>query len=83
MSEPRRDDQGTLAQLIEADAIALGRKVLGREPAAEETDALKSIFHAAAQALAEGFIRRLADHVIAERREESIEGFFEGHVRTD
>jgi hypothetical protein len=82
MSESSQDPQG-LGQMIEADALAMGRKVLGREPTPDEADALVSIFRATAQALSEGFIRRLADHVLAERREESIEGFFEGHVRTD
>jgi len=83
MTEPSREGGETLGRMIEGDALALGRKVLGREPTAEEADALKSIFHAAASALSEGFIRRLADHVLAERREESIEGFFEGNVKTD
>jgi hypothetical protein len=83
MTELPREDAGSLGQMIEADAMALGRKVLGREPTAEEADALKLIFSSAAQALSEGFIRRLANHVLAERREESIEGFFEGNVKTD
>ncbi|MFO0888478.1 MAG: hypothetical protein U0790_04940 [Isosphaeraceae bacterium] len=83
MTEPRREDEGTLEQIIEASSMALGRRVLGREPTPEESSALRSILNASAQALAEGFIRRLADHVLAERREESIEGFFEGHVKTD
>ncbi len=83
MTEPQRQDQQSMSQMIEADALALGRKVLGRDLFADEAEAMKTIFSAAAQALTEGFIRRLADHVLAERREESIEGFFEGHVRTD
>jgi hypothetical protein len=44
---------------------------------------MKTIFNAAAQALSEGFIQRLANHVLAERREESIEEFFEDNLKTD
>jgi hypothetical protein len=83
MTDALPEDAGSLGRMIDADAVALGRKVLGREPTSDEAEALRSIFKATAQALGEGFIRRLADHVLAERREESIEGFFEGHVKTD
>lgn len=83
MSPSQHENAQNLAQMIETDAITMGRKVLGREPTPDEADALKAIFNSAAQALSEGFIRRLADHVLAERREETIEGFFEDRVKTD
>lgn len=83
MSESEREDPESLSRQIEADALALGRKVLGREPTPDEAVALAAIFRSAAQALSEGFIRRLADHVLAERREEAIEDFFEGQIKTD
>ncbi len=44
---------------------------------------MKTIFSAAAQALSEGFIQRLAKHVLAERRDESIEEFFGDKLKTD
>jgi hypothetical protein len=80
-SEPQ-GSQG-MNQIIEADALAIGRKVLGRDLTAREAEALKTIFSAAAQALSEGFIERLANHVLAERREETIEEFFEDQVKAD
>jgi hypothetical protein len=70
-------------QLVTSSATALGRQVLGRELTADEAVALRTIFRAASQALSEGFIQRLADHVLAERREESIEEFFESKVKAD
>jgi hypothetical protein len=73
----------SLNQLVDADALALGRRILGRELTAEEAEAMRAIFQSVAQALSTGFIRRLADHVLAERREETIEQFFEGKVKTD
>ena len=85
MAEPQRPDELNLSlnQEVEADALAIGRKVLGRELTADEAEAMRTILQAAAQALSHGFIRRLADHVLAERRDESIEEFFEGKVKTD
>jgi hypothetical protein len=73
----------SLNQEVETDALAIGRKVLGRELTADEAEAMRTILQAAAQALSHGFIRRLADHVLAERRDEAIEEFFEGKVKTD
>ena len=81
MSEPL--EQKGIDSLVAETAAVLGRRVLGREPTPEEAAALNSIFGAAAQALAEGFIQRLADHVLAERREETIEEFFEDKVKAD
>ncbi|MGC8639980.1 MAG: hypothetical protein ACP5XB_08910 [Isosphaeraceae bacterium] len=81
MPEPQ-EQQGT-DKLVADAAAAFGRQVLGREPTAEQLGALKTIFRAAAQALADGFVQRLADHVLAERGEESIEEFFENQVKAD
>ena len=67
----------------EAAAINLGRAVMGRELTVEEADAMKTIFRSAAQALKHGFIRRLAEHVVAERTDESVEEFFEGIIKPD
>jgi hypothetical protein len=83
MAEFEHRGEPNLGQTIDADAIQLGRKVLGRDLTAEEAEAIKTIFQAAAQALTHGFIRRLADHVLAERRDETLEEFFEGQVKTD
>jgi hypothetical protein len=85
VAETQRQDELNLSlnQEVEADALAIGRKVLGRELTADEAEAMRTIFQAAAQALSHGFIRRLADHVLAERRDEAIEEFFEGKVKTD
>ena len=85
MAETQRPDELNLSlnQEVEADALAIGRKVLCRELTADEAEAMKTIFQAAAQALSHGFIKRLADHVLAERRDEAIEEFFEGKVKTD
>ena len=41
------------------------------------------IFKSAVQALRQGTIRRLANHVAAERTDEAIEEFFEGQINTD
>ncbi len=83
MAESESRDESNINEVIEADALALGRKVLGRDLTPGEADALKTIFQATAQALSHGFIRRLADHVLAERRDETLEEFFEGKVKTD
>jgi hypothetical protein len=83
MADISREDQQALTQLIEADALAIGRRTLGRELSPAEAEAMKTIFIAAAQALSDGLIERLANHVLAERREETIEEFFEDKVKTD
>lgn len=83
MTDFDRQDEPSVNQIAEADALDIGRKVLGRELSEDEADAMKTIFQAAAQALQHGFIRRLANHVIAERRDESIEEFFEEKLQTD
>jgi hypothetical protein len=83
MAEPQGGDQRSIQQIIDSDALAIGRKVLGRDLTPDEAEALTTIFQAAAQALSAGFIQRLARHVVAERGEESIEQFFEGQVKAD
>jgi hypothetical protein len=81
MAEPQQAQ--SIPQMVEIDALAIGRAVLGREMTSEEADAMKSIFLAAAQALKEGLIQRLARHVQAERKEETLEEFFEDQVKAD
>ena len=81
--QPRPQPQQSTDQVVEACSTAIGRQVLGRDLTREEAEAMKTIFNAAAQALSEGFIQRLANHVLAERREESIEEFFEDKLKTD
>jgi hypothetical protein len=83
MPDPQPQPQQSTDQIIEACSTAIGRQVLGRDLTREEAEAMKTIFNAAAQALSEGFIQRLANHVLAERREESIEEFFEDKLKTD
>jgi hypothetical protein len=75
--------QSNINQIVETSATTIGREVLGRDLTSEEAGALKTILYSAAQALSEGFIRRLADQVQAERRDESIEEFFEDNLKTD
>jgi hypothetical protein len=81
MSGPQREltpeEQSAIA------ALSLGRSVLGRDLTAEEAEALTTIFRSSVQALKHGFIRRLADHVVAERTDESVEEFFEDIIRPD
>jgi hypothetical protein len=81
MSGPEReltpDEQAEIA------ALSLGRTVVGRDLTAEEADSLKTIFRAAVQALQHGFVRRLAEHVVSERTDESVEEFFEDVIDTD
>ena len=72
--ESKLDDQ------IAQTAKTLGKTVLGRDLTIEEADAMITIFKSSAQALKHGFIRRLAEHVVAERVDESIEEFFEGAI---
>ncbi|MGO8896774.1 MAG: hypothetical protein ACLQU5_00270 [Isosphaeraceae bacterium] len=81
--QPQLQPQQTTDQVVEACSTAIGRNVLGRELTAAEAEAMKTIFNAAAQALADGFIQRLANHVLAERRDESIEEFFGDKLKTD
>ncbi len=83
MGDASREDQKNLTQLLEADALAIGRRTLGRDLNPAEAEAMKTILIAAAAALSEGVIERLASHVLAERREETIEEFFEDKVKTD
>ena len=75
MIEPERE----LSVEEHADKAAreLGREIMGRDLTEEEAGAMSAIFRAAVQALKHGFIRRLADHVLAERETESVEEFFE------
>ncbi len=80
---PEPDEVPSVPQMVETSALAIGRAVLGRELNPEEAAAMKLIFQAAAQALSEGFIQRLARHVQAERGEETIEEFFEDRVKAD
>jgi hypothetical protein len=77
------EGQKAIEQFVSESASALGLQVLGRALTPEEAGAMKAIFRAASQALADGFIQRLADHVLAERREEAIEEFFESKVKAD
>ena len=83
MPDPQPQPQQSTDQVVEVCSTAIGRQVLGRDLTREEAEAMKTIFNAAAQALSEGFIQRLANHVLAERREESIEEFFEDKLKTD
>jgi hypothetical protein len=73
----------TAEQQAAIAATGLGRAVVGRDLTADEADAMTTIFKAAVQALRHGFIRRLAEHVVAERTDESVEEFFEDVIRPD
>ena len=79
MTEPIEDYESVAANA----ADTLGRAVTGRAPTPEETEALVSIFRATAQALKHGFIRRMAENVVAERTDEAVEEFFEDEIHTD
>jgi hypothetical protein len=81
MSGPEREL--THDELAESAALGLGRTVVGRDLSADEADAMTTIVKAAVQALKHGFIRRLAEHVVAERTEESVEEFFEDVIHPD
>ncbi len=76
------DEQSPEAQ-AEIAAVRLGRAVVGRDLTGDEADAMKTVFRSAVQALRHGFIRRLADHVVAERTDESVEEFFEDVIRPE
>ena len=81
MSGPQREQ--TPDEQAEAVALSLGRSVLGRDLNTDEAESIALIFKAAVQALRQGFIRRLANHVAAERSDETLEEFFEGTIQTD
>ncbi len=77
-------DHGQTADEFAAIAATnLGKTVLGRDLTQEEADALTTILKSTVQALKHGFIRRLADHVVAEREDESVEEFFEDMIQPD
>ena len=81
MSGPEREL--TPEDQAEAAALSLGRTVVGRDLTPEEADAMTTILKSAVQALKHGFVRRLADHVVAERTDESVEEFFEDVIKPD
>lgn len=78
------DRERALSVEEHADKAAreLGREILGRDLTAEEGQAMSEIFRASVQALKQGFIRRLADHVRTERETETVEEFF-GNLNPD
>ena len=78
MPEPQHEP--ILDDHVGQTARTLGKTVLGRDLTIEEADALITIFKSSVQALKHGFIRRLAEHVVAERVDESIEEFFEDAI---
>jgi hypothetical protein len=80
MTEPARTP--TVEERADAAAVSLGRSVLDRDLTDVEAKAMQEIFRATAQALKHGFIRRLADHVLAERETERVEEFFE-NIKSD
>lgn len=83
MAEPLSG--AALEQHIVGTAQTLGQAVLGREPNADESEALVAILRAAADALkhGHGFIKRLASQVQEERTTENVEEFFEDVIKTD
>ena len=60
MPEPQTSDPENIEQMIQANALAIGRKAVGRDLTPEEANAMTVIFSSAAQALRDGFIERLA-----------------------
>ncbi len=80
---PAPEPELTPEQQAEQAALSLGRTIVGRELTADETASLTTIMKAAVQALKHGFIRRLAQHVLAEREDESVEEFFENVIDPD
>jgi hypothetical protein len=80
MTEP--EHKAAVEALADQSSLDLGRAVLGRDLTGDEAAAMQEIFRATAQALRHGFIRRLADHVLAERETESVEEFFE-NIKSD
>ncbi len=81
MSGPEREF--TPEEQAENAALSLGRTVLGRDLTAAESEAMTTIFKSSVQALKHGFIKRLAEHVVAERTDESVEEFFEDIIHPD
>ena len=81
MSGPEREL--THEELAETAALNLGRTVLGRDLTSDEAEALATIFKSSVQALKHGFIRRLAEQVVSERTDESVEEFFEDVIHPD
>lgn len=75
----------SLDEQIAGTARSLGQAVLGREPNADESEALITILRAATEALkhGHGFIKRLATQVQEERTTENVEEFFEDVIKTD
>ena len=74
-----------LEEQISCAARGLGQAALGREPNADELEALTVILRAATDALrhGHGFIRRLAEQVQEERTTENVEEFFEDVIKPD
>ena len=83
MAEPA--DGMSLDEQIAASARSLSLAVLGRDPSADESEALTTILRAAAEALkhGHGFVKRLASQVQEERTAENVEEFFEDTIKTD
>jgi len=79
MAEP--GPELSVDQRAKAAAQEFGSLVAGRELTGEEFEAMASIFKAAGEALREGFIRRLAEHVRTERDSEAVEEFFEDVIK--
>ena len=81
MSGPEREL--TPEEQAEITALSLGRTVAGRDLTPDEAAAMCTIVKAAVQALREGYVRRLADRVLAERTDEAVEEFFEEEIRPE
>ena len=83
MSEPGREL--SLDEQIATTTQSLGQAALGRPLSADEADSLTAILRAAVDALkhGHGFINRLAEQVLEERKTENVEEFFEGVIKTD
>ena len=70
MPEPQTPDPDNFERMIQANALAIGRKAVGRDLTPEEASAMSAIFCSAALDLRDGFIERLAAHVLAKRRDD-------------
>ena len=79
MTEPGREV--IVDQYVKSAAHSFGSQVAGRELSADEFEALAAIFKAAGDALRDGFIKRLAEHVRTERDSEAVEEFFEDIIK--
>jgi hypothetical protein len=77
---PGPERESTPEEQAENAAPSLGRSVVGRDPTPDEADAMTTTVEAAVQALRHGFVRRPADHVVAERTDESVEEFLGGVI---